>query len=207
MPPVRDHPDLEQSAESEEQADGGEQPVGEEPTCRSYASLLTEIRGLIRLLMSCKLKELTNNPKASMKWGPVHYALGVVFRGRFRLVGWPEGVPFGNLSDIPGGQPVLEQLLSLWLEGKMYFEAVDDEYRDLAKRNPKAVLPAPPPKRKAPRCFGPCGRNDIGKGRARPVTNPEGRPLRRRKDGPLTPKICFDSDVEDSDEIDSDVED
>lgn len=156
-----------------------------------------------------RAEELTGNPKASMKWAPVHYALGVVYRGRYRLVGWPkkEGVPFGNLSSIPGGEPVMEFLLSLWLDGTMYFAPADDDYRDLAKRNPKAVLPADPPPRKAPKCWGSCGRNDIGKGRARPVTNPEGKPLRRKKDGPKTPKICLDSDVEDSDEVESDVED
>ncbi|KAI0350967.1 hypothetical protein OH77DRAFT_1411925 [Trametes cingulata] len=151
---------------------------------------------------------LTGNPEARMWWTAVRYAKGVVLRGRQKLVGWPTaaGIPFGNLSDIEGGQPIMRYLLDHWTDGTIRFEPADERDIDLARRNPKAVLPGVPPVLRSPRRWGPYGRNDIGRARPRPVTNPEGRPLRRRKDGAITPKLILDSDVEDEDDVPSDVE-
>ncbi|EIW51340.1 uncharacterized protein TRAVEDRAFT_54648 [Trametes versicolor FP-101664 SS1] len=79
----------------------------------------------------------------------------------------------------------------------MYFERADEAFIDLAKRNPKAVMPGKPP-----------SRDDIGKARGRPASgiNPKtGRPYRRRKDGPKTPKMILDSDIDSEDEVESDI--
>lgn len=142
-----------------------------------------------------------------MWWVGVHYARGVVIRGGCKLVGWPTkaGIPFGNLSDIPGGQPIMQYLLDRWADGTIHFEKASESDIDLARRNPKAVLPGEPPKLHDPRRCGPYGRNDIGKSRYRPVTNPTGKPLRRPKNGAITPKLILNSDLEDGDG-DSEVE-
>ncbi|KAI1792047.1 hypothetical protein LXA43DRAFT_859192, partial [Ganoderma leucocontextum] len=78
-----------------------------------------------------------------MRWSAKGYARHVVIRGGKMLKGWPTdaGVPFGNLSDVPGGQPVMELLLALWTSGMLRFEEASEDEVDLAVSNPTAVLP------------------------------------------------------------------
>ena len=137
-----------------------------------------------------------------MGWSKKAYAFGVVVRSGHHLRSWPTyaNIPFADPSAIPGGQPTMRFLLALWDVGILRFEPATAEEIDLARRNPDAVLPGAPPALPAPFCWGPFGRNDIGLGRPRPKTNPLGLPLRRPKNGPKTPKLLLDSDVED-DEI------
>ncbi|KAI1781891.1 hypothetical protein LXA43DRAFT_860998, partial [Ganoderma leucocontextum] len=80
---------------------------------------------------------------ARMRWSVKGYARYVIIRGGKTLVGWPTqaGVPFGNLSDVPGGQPVMELLLALWMSGALRFEDATEDDVDLAVSNPVAVLP------------------------------------------------------------------
>ncbi|KAM5541960.1 hypothetical protein V8D89_004285, partial [Ganoderma adspersum] len=143
--------------------------------------------------------QLTGNPTARMHWSKKGYAFGVVVRGRHHLRSWPTyaNIPFADPSAIPGGQPTIRFLIALWDVGILRFEPATAEEIDLARRNPDAVLPGTPPAIPAPFCWGPFGRNDIGLGRLRPKTNPLGLPLRRPKNGPKTPKLLLDSDVED----------
>ncbi|KAI1786972.1 hypothetical protein LXA43DRAFT_848817, partial [Ganoderma leucocontextum] len=86
---------------------------------------------------------LTGNRKARMRWSAKGYARHVVVRGGKILKGWPTdaGVPFGNLSDVPGGQPVMDLLLALWTSGMLRFEEASEDDVDLAIVNPTAVLP------------------------------------------------------------------
>ncbi|KAL1937033.1 hypothetical protein VTO73DRAFT_15591, partial [Trametes versicolor] len=93
-----------------------------------YSARLMEMRGRLRGLMGGDLKSRAG-PRIKMKWTAVEYANGVVVKGGHRLVGWPnrvneephdpngppldplDTIPFGNLSDIPGGQAVIQRLL------------------------------------------------------------------------------------------------
>lgn len=144
-----------------------------------------------------------------MRWTRKGYAFSVVHRGGQELRGWPRnaGIPFTNLSNIPGGQAPLRLLLAMWDTGILRFEDASDEERELAKRNPSAVFPGEPPALPAaPLCWGPFGTDQIGKqtgrGRYRHTHNPPPLvrlPIRRVKRGPKTPKLILDSDVEDVD--------
>ncbi|OJT06315.1 hypothetical protein TRAPUB_2833 [Trametes pubescens] len=144
-----------------------------------------------------------------MKYAPHGYATSIVIGRGLKLVGWPNGpedaIPFGDPSDIPGGQPVIGRLLALWKSGELHFEPASEEERMLARRDPKAVLPGKPLERPAPRCWGPCGRNDMKKARKpRPVVNANGRVIhqRRKRLGPITPKIVLgESDLDENDEV------
>ncbi|KAL1948144.1 hypothetical protein VTO73DRAFT_12219 [Trametes versicolor] len=207
MPPIRT-----QQTDSPNGQKGRDLPVEK----RKFSGALMEMRGRLRYMMGTDLKRRCGDDTINMKYTGVEYANGVVVRGRHRLVGWPngdgkddEGIPFANLSDIPGGKAVMQRLLDLWASGELRFEPVDDEYIDLAKRNPKAVLPGKPLERPAPRCWSRLSRDDIGKARGRAASgiNPKtGKPYRRRKDGPKTPKVILDSDIDELDEISSDVD-
>ncbi|EIW56705.1 uncharacterized protein TRAVEDRAFT_49524 [Trametes versicolor FP-101664 SS1] len=217
MAPIRNH--------TTPPADASSKPEPNTAGVVVYSARLMEMRGRLRGLMGGDLKSRAG-PRIKMKWTAVEYANGVVVKGGHRLVGWPnraneephdpngppldplDTIPFGNLSDIPGGQAVIQRLLDLWTSGKMYFERADEAFIDLAKRNPKAVMPGKPPVRPAPKCWGRQSRDDIGKARGRPASgiNPKtGRPYRRRKDGPKTPKMILDSDIDLADEVESDI--
>lgn len=129
----------------------------------SHSSRLVELRSRIRKLMdqklstylrrlpgnldlSCLAEDITGNRRARMRWSAKGYARYVVIRGGKILKGWPTyaGVPFGNLSDVPGGQPVMELLLSLWTSGTLRFEEASEDDVDLAVSDPTAVLPGTP---------------------------------------------------------------
>nr|VWO95418.1 F-box and WD domain protein [Ganoderma boninense] len=187
---------------------------------RAYSTTLARLKAALRDKMAGRLRmchlhsppprfqltdptgQLTGNPKAKMGWSKKAYAFGVVVRGGHHLRSWPTyaNIPFADPSAIPGGQPAIRFLLALWDVGILRFEPATTEERDLARRNPDAVLPGIPPMLRAPFCWGPFGRNDIGLGRLRPKTNPLSLPLRHPKNGPKTPKLVLDSDADD-DEI------
>ncbi|KAI1784072.1 hypothetical protein LXA43DRAFT_1044086, partial [Ganoderma leucocontextum] len=115
-------------------------------TADSHSSRLVALRSRIRKLMDQELKDLTGNCKARMRWSAKGYARHIVIRGGKTLKGWPReaGVPFGNLSDVPVGQPVMELLLTLWTSGMLRFEEASEDEVDLAVWNPTAVLPGAP---------------------------------------------------------------
>lgn len=150
----------------------------------------------------------SGDPKAKMKWTPRGYAKGVVYRRRRKLIGWPvwADIAFANLSDIPGGEPVIQFLFDLWNAGTLRFVDASEDDLDLAKRRPMDVCPGVPPELPAPQCWGPYPRDDRKRARARPVTNPHGLPLRRKKLGAITPKLILDEPVDEADEVESEFE-
>ena len=67
-----------------------------------------------------------------MFWTLEDYVESVVLRHGYKLVGWPRGVPFKNLSDVPN-LPKLEYLLAGFRNGTIAFRAItDDEYNAMA---------------------------------------------------------------------------
>ena len=148
----------------------------------------------------------THGRVTKMHWSMKTYALGVVHRGRHQLAGWPWylNIPFGNLSDIPGGQQSLGTLLMLLNLGVLQFEPVDEAFADLAKRNPKAVLPGELVTRPTPWGLGYFGTNQMGTSTKNACFNSRGQPRRRVKDGPKTPKYVVESEVEEDTEVESD---
>ena len=119
-----------------------------------------------------------------MFWTLEDYVESVVLRHGYKLVGWPRGVPFKNLSDIHGGSSVLTSLENLWGSGDLKFVPITEDERVAAAADPNHLAPA--------RCCAhrkrPGGREDIGRARYRYKTNPNNLPLRRPKNGPKTPK-------------------
>ncbi len=119
-----------------------------------------------------------------MRWSVKAYCKFVFIKYHFRLVGWPLDIPFANLSDVTGSERIL-RLLALWESGALRFVPVSDEEVDAARRDPLTVAPAPL-NFGLPRNWG---RNDIGKRRHRPKTNPENRAYRHVRNGPKTPRL------------------
>jgi hypothetical protein len=66
--------------------------------------------------------ELVNDPSATMRW--THYWRDVVSRHHAIIDGWPDDVPFKNLSDVSSSLPALESLLRKWESGKIFWRAL-----------------------------------------------------------------------------------
>ncbi|RPD71258.1 hypothetical protein L226DRAFT_468968, partial [Lentinus tigrinus ALCF2SS1-7] len=148
-------------------------------------------------------------PKATMRWSEKGYAFGIVCRARLKLLGWPwyMDIPFTNLSSIPGGYQRVRFLYLTWKIGIMRFEPATEDEIDLARRNPKAVLPGSPLMRPAPWCWGSLGTNQMGKAKVNGVSRPLKKPKRGKRLGPISPKLVLDSDVGKDEEVRSDGED
>ena len=66
-----------------------------------------------------------------MFWTLEDYIKSVVLQHGYKLVGWPRGVPFKNLSDV-SNLPKLELLLRGWKEGTIRFRKITDaEYTEM----------------------------------------------------------------------------
>lgn len=138
-----------------------------------------------------------------MGYTPTSYAFRVVIRGKRELVYDPTA-PFGDPSLIRGGVDMLEHLVDMCESGQIHFIEATPERIALARRNPLAVFPGLPVDPRTFQQWGRLPRNDLGRARARPVTNPQGLPLTRRLVGAITPKLVLD-ELDDQEVIESDV--
>lgn len=125
--------------------------------------------------------EMSGNPKANMYWTPRKFYRYIVKPYRLRLVGWPQVMPFTNLSNIRGRMTTaFGLLLKMWDQGTLRFERITEAEFSTLNETSAAPGISPPPKPWPGRC-------DVKKDRHRPVTNLLGLPRRRVNGGPKTP--------------------
>ncbi|OJT08903.1 hypothetical protein TRAPUB_197 [Trametes pubescens] len=132
---------------------------------------------------------IVNDPFAGLWYTIEDYAETNVIGYGYKIVGWPESIPFRNLSYV-GGCKVLSELITLWKEDKIKFVSATPVDKLMASLDPTLVAPGKGFVHR--KQSG--GRNDIGRSRYRWKTMPEGGALRRPKDGPKTPKIVESED-------------
>ena len=70
------------------------------------------------------LEEITGNLKAKMQW--VLYFRNVVTQYHVVIEGWPENIPFINLSSASSALLQLEQLLHKWELDTMFWKHITD---------------------------------------------------------------------------------
>ena len=90
---------------------------------------------------------VSKTPSAKMHYTADNYLEKVVMGLRTELVGWPAGIPFGNVSDLKGGNAVVERLLRELRSGRMYFRRVSTRRaRKISTRRitPEMCLPTLP---------------------------------------------------------------
>ncbi|EIW57384.1 uncharacterized protein TRAVEDRAFT_29499, partial [Trametes versicolor FP-101664 SS1] len=86
--------------------------------------------------------DISGVPDAQMSYKEDRYARLVVLRYVATLVGWPEGVPFVNLSSrLLGGIASLRVLRQAWDKGELRFERATPEDLEKAAADPLSVLP------------------------------------------------------------------
>ncbi|KAG2358988.1 hypothetical protein BDR07DRAFT_1378983 [Suillus spraguei] len=75
--------------------------------------------------MNSKLHEVTGDDCAKMQW--VHYFQNIIQHYQVVVKGWPNNIPFTNLSNVSSTIPDLEMLLWKWESGATYWKAIDNE--------------------------------------------------------------------------------
>ncbi|TFY51490.1 hypothetical protein EVJ58_g10537 [Rhodofomes roseus] len=70
-------------------------------------------------------REITKSPAARMRYNVHDFWANVVRRLGYKLVGWPESIPFTNLSNLKGGRRPIEELLHLWNNGTLTFVPIN----------------------------------------------------------------------------------
>jgi hypothetical protein len=86
-----------------------------------------------------------------MEWK--HYWRNVVKRYKVVIEGWPNNIPFRNLSDASSSLPDLETLLRKWRSGKIFWKVVtDNELKELDSNRDTQIesgdLEVPAPRRR-----------------------------------------------------------
>ena len=136
---------------------------------RSFFSFLTQ---LIHLS-----ETVTGDESARMEWK--HYWRNVVKRYQVIIEGWPDNIPFRNLSDVSNSLSDLEDLLRRWRCGTTYWKKLTarelqtlDLERDTQITN--GEVDAPAPRRR---------RSDYGKKRPRtkPSSETDTNDIRKKK--------------------------
>ncbi|KAG1719213.1 hypothetical protein EDB19DRAFT_1585549, partial [Suillus lakei] len=66
----------------------------------------------------------TSDDHAKMQW--IHYFRNIIQCYQVVIEGWPNNIPFANLSKASSAIPDLEMLLRKWESGTTYWKAIDD---------------------------------------------------------------------------------
>ncbi|KAF8123534.1 hypothetical protein EV363DRAFT_1074124, partial [Boletus edulis] len=108
---------------------------GVKGAAHNHATRVANIRGTIREIITTKLREITGDPAARMHWS--YYFRNVVSRHQVIIEGWPESIPFANLSNACSSMTHLETLLRNWEDGTTHWKTLTDtEFEKLRqKRN------------------------------------------------------------------------
>ncbi|GBE86669.1 hypothetical protein SCP_0905490 [Sparassis crispa] len=88
-----------------------------------YSQKMSETRSEIRRIIREALQNITGDRMASMRWPS--YWKDIVQRYHVMIVGWPEEVPFKNLSQV-SNLAKLEILLRKWQNNETRFRRITD---------------------------------------------------------------------------------
>ncbi|KDQ48931.1 hypothetical protein JAAARDRAFT_144191 [Jaapia argillacea MUCL 33604] len=91
----------------------------------NHKNRLSSARSTLREIINTKLVEISGDTTASMKW--THYWRDIVVKHRVIVVGWPDDIPFGNLSDVVKTLSDYESLTRKWQSGKISFKALTEQ--------------------------------------------------------------------------------
>ncbi|KAH9846758.1 hypothetical protein C2E23DRAFT_907567 [Lenzites betulinus] len=95
----------------------------------------------LREKLTAKLRELTGNPHAQLRYAADAYARFIVIRHRYTLEGWPTDIPYLDFNTIPGSAPSLVTLLDMWDTGALRFEGAGEDVVAEAVHDPRSVFP------------------------------------------------------------------
>ncbi|KAL4077484.1 hypothetical protein J3A83DRAFT_4087980, partial [Scleroderma citrinum] len=70
-------------------------------------------------------EEITGEPRAKMQWA--HYFHNIIACYLVTIEGWPNCIPFTNLSTVSSALLDLEMLLRMWESGSIYWKQLSEE--------------------------------------------------------------------------------
>ncbi|EGO01357.1 hypothetical protein SERLA73DRAFT_72302 [Serpula lacrymans var. lacrymans S7.3] len=98
---------------------------------KNHQQHVAEVRATIRAEINMSLRAISGDQKAKMQW--TQYWRNIIQRYQVKIEGWPENIPFGNLSRISSALPDLEMLLRKWQSGATYWKNLtDEEFKELS---------------------------------------------------------------------------
>ena len=116
----------------------------------------TELRDVVRdklgeymdngqlYLLFTRPAESTGKMYIGMHWATNQF-VNYIVRGEGHVVtGWPQSIPFGDPSYLPGGEKCLRKLLEMWKSGAVRWEKATEDELGRAVLNPVSVLPSTP---------------------------------------------------------------
>ncbi|KAI5999190.1 hypothetical protein EDD15DRAFT_2128315, partial [Pisolithus albus] len=89
---------------------------------RNHQDRVSHVRSSICEIINRKLREITGNLDAKMQWSA--YFARVVSRYLVIVDGWPDNIPFVNLSSVSSSLPQLERLLNKWETGEIQWKRI-----------------------------------------------------------------------------------
>jgi len=142
--------------------------------------------------------EVTGDSRAKMQWA--YYFRNIVQRYQVMIEGWPDSVPFGNLSTVSSALPALEMLLRKWELGTIHWKTLSDEEFETVRREHEEKLESGEIEDRHRRT-----RSDKGTKRKTPTQASDGNLARRKKYKSV--ETVEDSDEENNDELMHNTED
>ncbi|KAG1770134.1 hypothetical protein EV702DRAFT_1202548 [Suillus placidus] len=97
---------------------------------KNHQQHTSQVHGAIRDLINCGL--LTGEPRTKMQWA--YYFCNVVQFYQVAIEGWPDRIPFTNLSQVSSALPDLEMLLRKWETGATCWKVLNDEEFEQLRR-------------------------------------------------------------------------
>lgn len=133
-----------------------------------------------------------------MRWTQNGFCYAVFLRYGAKLVGWPIGIDFANLSKVSWPTATVHAILAAWESSEMRWEAISLGERMAAMEDPRNACPGP--LFQDPISRG--QRNDVGKRRDRPAVDSSKYPPRYVRDGPKSARrVDTDSEPESEGEV------
>ena len=117
--------------------------------------------------------EVTGDSCAKMQWA--YYFRNIVQRYQVMIEGWPDSVPFGNLSSVSSALPALETLLRKWESGTTHWKTLSEEDFETVRQEHEEKLKSGEVEERHRRT-----RSDKGTKRKRPAAS-DGNLARRKK--------------------------
>ncbi|KAF8344861.1 hypothetical protein F5887DRAFT_841822, partial [Amanita rubescens] len=94
-------------------------------TTSNYKQEISKKRTAIRTEIIEQLRNITGDESAQMEWK--HYWRKVVAYHKVMIEGWPDNIPFKNLSEASSALPELKKLLEQWQDGRIHWKHLTDD--------------------------------------------------------------------------------
>ncbi|KAJ3008681.1 hypothetical protein NUW54_g3063 [Trametes sanguinea] len=154
-----------------------------------YATRHGRERGMLRVVITDGLVEITGDPSGKMYWTMEGFCQFIFLAYGVKLVGWLPHIRFTNLSNCSTKD--IQALLEAWEQRRMRWERATAAEIAAAREHPRNACPG----HRFPDPLARGGRNDIGKHRKRPTIDSTRFPPRYIRDGPKSQRY-IDSDEE-----------